>query len=319
MSYSVIIRTLRGGGKYQLLLESINKQTVKPEHVYIVLPHGYDPPKERLGYEEFVYTDKGMWEQRIFGMEFCFGQLEHSKYLLVCDDDVSFDEDFMKRLLDIAEEFQIDTLVPIKDSRNSKLKNFISRLFGERTENRTSPYKISIKSNGRFSVNNDLRENVNPCQSGPFQCFLMRTDVTPDLRLREEMWLDETRYAWPDDQVFFYKAYLQGLRTYSCKTPEFKHLDGKSGVPNRQRQLDAIYSQSRNIIIFWNRFILSHPNSKHNKTVAKVSFKYYLFINKLRLFVSGALKRDLSLYKNYRRGIKDGFAKIDDLKVTCNF
>ena len=48
--YSVYIRTLgRGGDKYSKLLQSIDSQTVKPEEVVVVLPHGFRPPEERLG------------------------------------------------------------------------------------------------------------------------------------------------------------------------------------------------------------------------------------------------------------------------------
>lgn len=54
-SYSVIIRTLVG--KYQALLDSIARQSIPPQHIYVVLAHGYAPPKEQLGIEEFLYTD----------------------------------------------------------------------------------------------------------------------------------------------------------------------------------------------------------------------------------------------------------------------
>lgn len=247
-----------------------------------------------------------MWEQRIFGMEYCHALPNHSKYLLVCDDDLSFEPDFAEKLIEIAETHKADTLVPIADYRCSRLKNFIGKIFGERTENRTSPYKITIKANGRYTVNNSLKDNVNPTQSGPFQCFLMRTGIVPELCLREECWLDDTRYAWPDDQVFFYKAHLKGLRTLSCKTPTFKHLDGRSGVPSRERQIDSIYSHGRNIVIFWNRFIL--PNRKNKLAVlqARTSFAYYILMARMRYLILSAKRRDLNVLRTFNKGVSDG-------------
>lgn len=71
MTYSVVIRTLgTAGEKYQALLDSIDRQTVRPEHVYVFIAEGYELPKERLGYEEFIPTKKGMVFQRAFGMTY---------------------------------------------------------------------------------------------------------------------------------------------------------------------------------------------------------------------------------------------------------
>lgn len=307
-SYSVIIRTLTGGPEYGRLLKSLDAQTVRPEHIYIVQPHGFAPPKEQLGYEEYIHTDKGMWSQRIFGMEYCFAQPGHSEYLLASDDDIEFGSTFAEELLKTAEEYSCDTLVPIQNYKAGFLRNLYSGILGERTENRTSRYKVSMKRNGRFSVNNHLTANVNPIQTAPFACFLMRTDITPLLNLKNEMWLDETRYAVPDDQVFFYKSHLSGLRNYCCKTPVFTHLDGKAGVTEMQRVLDAKYSSTRNLIIFWRKFIIPQQTTFLSKIYTTACFRYFLLVNTIPLILKGIKKFDFNLYKIYRKGIKDGFS-----------
>lgn len=243
-----------------------------------------------------------MWEQRIYGMEYVYAQPEHPEYLLVCDDDVEFEPDFARKLIEIAREYQADNLIPIRDRRVSWPRNLISTIVGGRSQNSTSPYKITIKRNGRFSVNNSLKSNVNPTQSGPFQCFLMRTDITPLMKLREELWLDETRYAWPDDQVFFYKAHLLGLRNFSCKQPSFTHLDGKAGTTPHERKLDATYGNARNIVIFHRRFM--RPNN--NGMLTRLSFSWYMGIDRIIKLIFGIIHGDLSLYRNHCRGVKDG-------------
>lgn len=306
MKYTVVIRTLTGeGDKYKALLDSIKSQTLQPENIYIVQPHGYEPPATRLGTETFIHCNKGMWEQRIFGLQYCYNQPQHPEYMLVCDDDVAFEPDFAAELLQIASEYNIDLLVPIEDFHRPARQNFISAIFGERTENKTSPFKITIKPNGRHSVNNSLPQNVNPTQSGLFQCFFMRTDIVPALRLEEERWLDQTRYAWPDDQVFFYKAYLMGMRTFSCKKPSYMHLDGRAGVTDLQREFDGIYSYTRNIRIFFRRFIIPSRRNSMQRSLARISFARYCSMQCLLHIVRALKHRNTQYIKIYWKGVKD--------------
>lgn len=307
VSYTVIIRTLNGGEGYSSLLQSISKQLFQPEHVYVVQPYGFDPPKEQLGNEEYIHTNKGMWEQRIYGMEFCLEQSEHSKYLLVCDDDVMFDENFSSVLIKLSEQNFADIMIPIDDIKLSKLKKFLFLILGESTENKSIKYRIEIKNNGRFRFNNHLSDNINPTQSGAFQCFLMRTDITPKLKLREEMWLDDTRYAWPDDQVFFYKSYLIGLNVLSCRSPMFVHLDGKSGTASIQRKFDLAYSSGRNVIIFWSKFVLPYQKSMISRVTATFSFAYFMAITGLKNILWGIKFKKLSIFCAYLKGVKSGY------------
>lgn len=103
-TYSITIRTLgKAGEKYAATLNSISKQTVKPEEVVIVIPEGFDLPKERLGYERFVRCKKGMVWQRVVG----FDEIE-SEFTLALDDDVDFNETFVEDLFNIAQKENAD-------------------------------------------------------------------------------------------------------------------------------------------------------------------------------------------------------------------
>lgn len=305
-------QNINGGGEYKKLLDSIESQTIKPEHIYVVQPHGYYAPIEQLGNEEYIHTTKGMWEQRIFGMEYSINQSEHSSYLLVCDDDVSFDSNFVEGLLILTKTHEADILIPISDIKKGWKYQIFGLITGQRTENKTSPYKITIKTNGSFSVNNNLKNNVNLTQSGPFQCFLMKTDIIPSLKLREEKWLDDTRYALPDDQVFFYKAYRLGLNVMSCKTPSFIHLDAKSGSSKKQRENDSYYASGRNYYIFWKKFILKDEKRFTAKVLKIINFNRLILMNRVIFLITGMIKKDLSGLRYYNKGIIDGhnFFKI---------
>lgn len=75
IKYNIVIRTLgTGGEKYRALLNSIQKQSLKPTHVYVITADGYTLPTEQLGFEEFVYTRKGMWHQRVFSLQYAAGE-----------------------------------------------------------------------------------------------------------------------------------------------------------------------------------------------------------------------------------------------------
>lgn len=305
MTYSVIIRTLTGGDKYLALLSSIDHQSVKPEHIFIVQPHGFTPPKETIGYEEYIQCKKGMWMQRIYGMEYCYSLPEHSKYLLVCDDDVTFEPDFVEKLIILSEENNADTMIPLPDLRLSLGRRLLYTFLQGPLLTKKDKYRNRVLLNGCWACNNSLTHNVNPTQSGNFQCFLMRTDITPQLNLRDELWIDETRYAWPDDMMFFYKAHLNGLNILSCKQPTYIHHDGKAGVSNIDRIKDAAYSQGRNGLIFWSRFIKNRQVNKRNKLKAKIYFNYRVLATRLIYIILGIKRKSFFQLSAYNRGLRD--------------
>ena len=68
LEYSAVIRTLGlAGDKYMRLLKSLDTQTIKPKEILVVLAEGYDLPPERLGYERYIYSKKGIVSQRSLG------------------------------------------------------------------------------------------------------------------------------------------------------------------------------------------------------------------------------------------------------------
>ena len=94
IDYSVVIRTTgKAREKYVRLLNSVKQLIPIPTEIIVVLPDGYSLPLERLGTEKFYFSKKGMYYQRIEGIKRC-----KTKYALICDDDVCFDSDFVKKL-----------------------------------------------------------------------------------------------------------------------------------------------------------------------------------------------------------------------------
>lgn len=309
-TYSVVIRTVSGGAKYQQLLDSIAVQSIRPEHVYVVLPHGYPEPDERLGYEEFLFTQKGMWNQRIFGLDYLWKNNIASEYLIVCDDDVKFDTSFADRIMTIARENRADIVCPLEELSCPAVHRMIYSLIGNRFESSRSRFKISVTSGGGHTVNNSLADNVNPTQSGIFQCFLIRNDAVTRLNLREEDWLDRTPYALFDDQVLFYKAYCYGMNVVSCKQPEFTHLDAKSRVSKRVRARDTAYSMASNSMIFWHRFIYLNRSFAKSDIAKIAAISRKLLMNFLFYTSRGLLRGDLKMMTSYIAGAISGMKFI---------
>ncbi len=107
-TYSVAIRTLgKAGEKYRRTLQSIANQSHKPEEVIIVITHGYDLPKERLGNERFVIGDKGMVAQQAR----CFAE-STSQWTLATDDDVEMEPTLIEQLLSIAQSTGSNIITP---------------------------------------------------------------------------------------------------------------------------------------------------------------------------------------------------------------
>lgn len=244
-------------------------------------------------------------------MEYVDGLEPHERpdFILAVDDDIEFGPHFMEQLLEIVRNHNIDLLSPTKENRQPRKKRMFQRLLGGRTESSRYPYKIAIGPAGSFIVNNSLPGSVNPTQSGIGQCLLIKTGLTHKLKYRMEMWLDQTRYAWPEDQVFFYKAYLLGLNVMACKTPTFVHLDGKAGVTSKQRKVDGAYVSGRNGYIFWYRFIKGNRSWSAIRKSLALGYKNMAHGIFFRM-------QEREKYKAFARGLRDGKQYCKNGKTT---
>ena len=108
-SYSVIIRTLGNSGeKYSRLLRSIERQTIKPEEIIVVIPEGYSLDYQ-LGNERIIQCKKGMVTQRAVGIN-----AAKSEYILVMDDDLEFENDMVEGLYSYLIENHLDCCLPMQ-------------------------------------------------------------------------------------------------------------------------------------------------------------------------------------------------------------
>lgn len=270
--YSVVIRTLGNTGeKYRCMLDAIERQTVKPAEIIVVIPEGYSLD-HRIGTEQIIRSGKGMVTQRATGIANA-----KSDYLLVLDDDIDFPPDFVELMRRSMHEQNLDCVLasghwnrtggenggnPMPGwSRRLRLA-FTGQAFYSR---RKSQYYDMVSSTGGHRTFLNHEEGL--CQTGCFQCFFIKAEMARAVEFNEELWLEQgtvSSYAACDDAVFFYKCFLQGGRVAYTKATDFAHLDAAAGRSAKDRLSEKrirLYSIARNRTIFWFRHIWP---SRHN-------------------------------------------------------
>lgn len=277
IDYSVIIRTMGNAHeKYQKLLDSISQLDPQPREIIVVLPEGYALPPERIGWETFLFCEKGMVRQRMRGIEAC-----RTDYALICDDDVSFQPDFVKKLHSPLREgrgfFSAAPLYSFLPKRVPEviictlMASAVPTLFHRQTR-----YVSVLKSSG-YSYNRHLDRSKTRyylSQSAAWTCFYADVRALKKLDFEGESWLDAHGYSAMDDQTMFYKAWLMGMRTVIVSDAEYVHLDGKTSTRNNKPAV--LYSRSFNRVVFWHRFIYSMQPDMLRRGLAQLAFCHRL-------------------------------------------
>ena len=311
IDYSVIIRTTGNAHeKYQKLLESVSRLEPSAKEVIVVLPEGYDLPEERLGWETFIFCPKGMVRQRMEGIKAC-----KTDYALICDDDISFPSDFVKKLHDpLRKGMGVFSTAPLFSFLPEKgreamictiMASAVPALF-----HRGNRYISVLKSTG-YSYNRYLdrsRTRFYETQSAPWTCFYADIRALNKLRFNEESWLDSHGYSALDDQAMFYKGWLLGLKTIVVSDAFYKHLDAKTST--RKNKPAVLYSRAYNRVVFWHRFIFSQQTGLFGKGLSIAAFVYRLVWE---------MAWNISLVLRQRMSIKDCLIYQNGLNAAVKF
>ena len=307
IEYSVIIRTTgRAGEKYQALLDSIDHLEPKPAQIIVVLPEGYDLPKERLGWETFYFSRKGMVIQRMYGIEKC-----KTKYALICDDDMAFPADFVRKLYrPIAEGICRITAGPLYSLLPAPgMTAVLCTLLGSApaTVFHRDRYTSVLRTSG-YSYNRGLDaagDKLYEAQSLSWGCFFAEIDAIQEIGFQEETWVDAHGYAALDDQTMFYKGWLRGIR--ACVVPDalYEHLD--AGTSTKSSVEVPRYAMSFNRVVFWKRFLLEQQKNGLCRVWTWLCFGYFLCCNGLYDCLTLCIKRDMRRFRAKYRGLRDGW------------
>lgn len=305
--YSIYIRTLgKGGEKYHRLLQSIDKQTIKPEEVVVVLPKGYDPPQEKLGYERFAFSEKGMIKQRLFAFNDA-----NTPYILLLDDDVEFEPAFIEKLYNTMTTAQADCCIAkMKNNaeNGSKIKQNIFQLIGSTVYKNTNDqfyYKINLCGGFIINTGYDSNRPVYSQTGHGSHCFA-KTDALKDIHFEDELWLEDSGYALPDDQVMFYKLYLKNHSISVCLNTYFCHLDAAITNNDGNRYLKIAQAKVGNYLIFWYKFIYKY-NKGINRLLCIICIIHRISLECILYFIK---YHNLNVCKSMIAGLKYGLKYI---------
>lgn len=309
INYSVIIRTTgKAHEKYQRLLDSIIKLDPTPEEVIVVLPEGFDIPVERIGNETFYFSPKGMIIQRMTGIKKC-----KTPYALICDDDVAFPSDFVKKLYEPLEMgicgLSAGPLYSFLPRGQAKFLDFIMGNAAPAIIHKDR--YVSIMKTSGYSYNDRLKNEKRyyETQSVAWTCFFADLEKIASIDFEDEYWLDSHGYSALDDQTMFYKAWLRGIKTVVVSDAVYEHLDGKTST--KGNRLPALYSLEYNRIVFWNRFILDMQTSIIQKGWSRACFWYRNCMNSLFKWISFRMgKISPEEFQMIRKGKEDAWAFI---------
>lgn len=305
IDYSVIIRTTgKAGEKYRKLLASIAALEPQPREVIVVLPEGYALPEDQLGWETFCFCPKGMVIQRLHGIARC-----KTPYALICDDDIAFEADFVRKLhAPVAEGKYGFSAGPLPEFFPGKgLPTIMSVLTGASGPSlfHKDRYNTVWKTTG-YSFNRNLEPGkLYETQSAAWTCFYADMEKLRSIRFEEELWLDMNGYSAHDDTAMFYKAWLRGIKSVIVADAPYQHLDAKTSTRGNMER--ALYATGFNDVVFWHRFLSGEKPLEKCWSLLCVSYHLntQALYNRLNLLRGRMTQKEMDAF---RWGVKDGWA-----------
>lgn len=315
MRYTAVIRTLgTAGDKYQKLLDSLGAQTIKPEAILVYIAEGYPLPKETIGTEKYIYVKKGMVAQR--ALRYDEAQTE---WMLFLDDDLYLPPHFAETLYNQLLENGADVISPDvfpNDKRSFKGKVMMTlsgRMLPRKDDGK---WGYRVMHNGGYSYNSHPVKPVYQSQTNAGACFFCKKESFLKIHFEEELWMDKLQYAQGDDQVMYYKMYLQGMGLFTSYNTGIVHLDAGDNL-NPKKSKVLLYADLRFKILFWYRFVYSQERACQMKMWDWLCIGYLVcFAMLVSLFKCrfGILSVKCQAVRDARRLIRSGEVKPLTLK-----
>lgn len=306
MEYCVAIRTLgTAGDKYQTLLDSLDRQTIRPKRILVYIPDGFALPKETIGWEEYIRSPKGMITQRSLP----FDEID-TEYILFCDDDLWLADDFVEKMFAAIEDHHADCIAPdVFKVQDSSLWGIVkTAISGYAFPRRDDGWAFKITRNGGYTYNRKPIENVLPSESAAGACALIKKQAYKAIHFEDERWMEQFGYPLGEDLLFYYKLHSMEKRVLVSFNAGIKHLDAGSGKqvsPDVMRKRVALSLVVSHRI----RYRLRHVSFMEkmlwfgSNIVRHV--EQYMFV-----FVKGLLKEKRLIFCDYWGGVIDAYRYI---------
>lgn len=286
MKYTAVIRTLgTAGEKYQQLLDSLARQTVKPSEIIVYIAEGYPLPKETIGTERYVYVKKGMVAQRALRYEEV-----STEYILFLDDDLYLPPNFVEIMYSALKDNGLNVISPDiypNDKRSLKpelMMTISGRMRARRCDN---IWGYRVMRTAGYSYNKNPRKSVYLSQTNAGACFLCKKDDFLKINFQEELWLDKMLYPIGEDQIMYYKMHMYGLKQATLYHSGIKHLDGGGNLDNIDKQRKIVGADYFFRMVFWYRFIQMPESNVVKRLYNKICIGYFFYFGLLVSFLKG--------------------------------
>lgn len=316
-AYSVAIRTL-GLNKALLKkeLESINNQSLAPSKIIIYIAEGYSIPDFRVTHEEYVYVKKGMVSQRALE----YKEID-TDYILLLDDDVYLEPKCVEILLSQFQRFNIDCIAcdVFRHREMSLSEKVMGFILNSSYPSKNQKGGFIIHRGGNYSYNVDPTKDFLPSQSGSGPISLWKTDALRRIDFRDEKWIDDLGYPFGEDQLMFYKAYVNGLKPGVYFPPVSVHMDAQTSGGGKAGK--RAFNQACATYLIWHRTIYQLQSTRFKRTLAVMAITERLLrqcvLSLLRVIKTGSFID----FRQYVKGIKEGMrmARTERFRTLPSF
>lgn len=308
--YTAVIRTLgTAGEKYQILLDSLCRQTVQPDQILVYIPENYELPKETCGREKYIRCQKGMVHQRSLS----FDEVK-TEWILFCDDDISLNPESVSLLWDGLSRYQNsqcispDVFSNSQASMSAKIKNCI---LGTKPHYKKE-WAFIIRESGYYLYNNlseKKRSDVLRTQSAAGPCCLISKKAYLSIHFEDERFLDDFKYALGEDILFYYKLYRMGFQPLVHYKSGIVHLDG--GTSHIINKKEKIKMSNAALYTVWHRSLYSVSSGLLRKLWCGFCYWNMVIITFLLILGKGIIKLNPLTSFVYLSGVLYG------IKYTC--
>ena len=314
-TYSIAIRTLgTSGDKFVEELDSIMRQTVKPEKVIIYLAEGYKRPEYSIGIEQYVTVTKGMVAQRALSYDEI-----NSDYILLLDDDVSLAPDSVEKLITALETNNADCVaadtfhnheMPIAGKIYAALTNLVFPHWSKK-------WAFKIHSNGSFSYNNNPMPRFYLSQSAAGPVSLWRKSALLAIHFEDELWIDKLGFPYGEDALFFNKVNKNGFKLGVLYDAGVVHQDAKTSSSVFQKDPKRFYVRSFASTVIWYRtcyHLIGY--SRWHKLISLLNYAVKVFWLLIVNIVAVLPNRNLKIPVYYCKGVVDAVRFVHSMEYA---
>jgi GT2 family glycosyltransferase len=229
-----------------------------------------------------------------------------SDCLMMLDDDVSLAPDSAERMLKAMEEYGADcvgadTFKNHEMSVKSKIYAALTNLVFPHADAR---WAFKIHCNGSFSYINRPVNSFYWSQSCAGPAMVWRKSVYQQLRMSDELWLDEMGFAYGDDMLEAYKVYCNGYKLGVLFDSGIKNLSAASASSAFHRSASYFYTRTKAMFCIWWRSCFI-PSKLKLITATAFSLKTVWLLVVMSLAAIVSLKYSILL--GYLHGLRDGW------------